>query len=97
MFTRRWSTLCSEWHFRTPLVQISTAPQSRTETVQLGYVYTIYTKLGGPVENLQQVYGSKTAHGSSPGHVKQSAVKGIFVQLLYGFVRLPEVRPEELN
>ena len=51
MFTRRWSTMCSEWHFRTHPVRISTALQSRTETVDLGYVYTICTKLGSPVEN----------------------------------------------
>ena len=51
MFTRRWSTMCSEWHFCTPPVRISTALQNRTETVHLGYVYTICTKLGSPVEN----------------------------------------------
>ena len=50
MFTRRWSTMCSDWHFRIPTVRISTAPQSRTEIVHLCYVYTIYTKLGRPVE-----------------------------------------------
>ena len=50
MFTRRFSTMCSEWHFRTPPVRISTVPRSRTETAHLGYVYTTCTKLGGPVE-----------------------------------------------
>ena len=50
MFTRQWSTMCSECYFRTPPVRISTAPRSRTETAHLGYVYTTCTKLGGPVE-----------------------------------------------
>ena len=50
MFTRRFSTMCSEWHFRTPHVWRSTVPRSRTETAHLGYVYTTCTKQGGPVE-----------------------------------------------
>ena len=48
----------------------------------------------GPLYIVHQLYDSKTAHGCSPG-CEQSAVNDIFVHLLYGFVRLPEVGPEQ--
>ena len=49
MFTMRWRTICSEHHFLTPPLRICTALLIRTETAQLGYVYTTCTKLGGAV------------------------------------------------
>ena len=49
MFTRRWSTMCSEQHFLTPPVRICTAPRSRTRTAHLRYLYTTCTKQGCPV------------------------------------------------
>ena len=49
MFTRQWRTICSERHFGTPPVRICAAPLSRTGTAHFGYVYTICTKLGGPI------------------------------------------------
>ena len=42
---------------------------------------------------VHQLYDSQTAYRCSPGHGKQSAAKGIFVHLLYGFVRLPKSDP----
>ena len=50
MFIRWWSTMCSEWHFRTPPVRICVAPISRTGTAHFRYVYTTCSKLVGPVE-----------------------------------------------
>ena len=50
MFTRRWRTICSECPFGTPLIRICAAPLSRNGTAHFGYVYTICTKLGGPVK-----------------------------------------------
>ena len=39
MFTKAWQTICSESHFRTPPVQIGTAPRNRTRTAHLGCVF----------------------------------------------------------
>ena len=49
MLNRRWRTICSECHFRTPPVRICTAPRSRTQTAHLSYVYKTCTNLGGAV------------------------------------------------
>ena len=57
MFTRRWRIISSERYFGTPLVRICTAPLIRTGTVQLGYVYTTCTKLGGPVVRCTTGFG----------------------------------------
>ena len=97
VFTRPWQTICSETHFHTHPVRICTAPGSRTRTAHLGYVYTTCIKLGGPVGPCTHVCDSQTTHGCSPDHGKQSAVKGICIHLLYGFVRLCEVGPAQLN
>ena len=97
MFTRPCQTICSERHFQTAPVRICAATRNGTQTAQLGSVCTNYKKLVGPLYLVHQVYDSKTTHGCSPVHGKQSTVKAIFVHLLYGFVRLPEMGLKQLN
>ena len=41
--------ICSQRHLRAPAVRICTVPQTKTQTVHLGCVYTNYTYLGYPV------------------------------------------------
>ena len=69
-------------------------PEVGPEQRNLAVVVQTTPNWEGPLYLVHQVYDSQAAHGCSPGHGKQSSVKGIFVYLLYGFVRLPEVGPE---
>ena len=89
MFTRPWHTICSERHFCTAPVRICTGPRSRTGTTHLGYAYTTCTKLGGPVEPcITDVQLQDRSRMFTRPYGKQRVAKGIFVQILYGFVRL---------
>ena len=60
-------------------------------TVALGGVYTSYTKLEVLLLLVHQLYDHYTTQACSLGRSEQSAVNDVFVQLLYGSVRLPQI------
>ena len=97
MFTRPWQTICSERHFRTPPVRICTAPRNQTRTTQLGCVCRNYTKLGAlflpctpgvRLPDYSRMFTRPWQTISSKRHFRTHP---------YGFVRLPEGRPEQVN
>ena len=56
-FTIPWTTTCSERHFRTPPVRISTPPTCKIITTALGCVYTNCTYLGDLVAHCAPAVG----------------------------------------
>ena len=71
-------------------------PEVRPEQLYLAVCVQTIANWEGPLCLVHQVYIFEITDRSSLGCGEQSAAKGIFIHLLYGSVRLPEVGLKQL-
>ena len=83
--TRPWRTICSEGNF-------CTAPQVGRLTVAIGLNTQAVPNCEVLLLLVHQVYDIYNTQAYSLGRGEQSTVNGIFIHLLYGSVRLSQIR-----